>query len=828
MSEEVSQRFKDWMIATGKSRNTASNYFTGVNIVSRHCGREVFDIEDTEELEQLYRLYGPKGVHADVGASNSGNVQNGLKQWLEYQRLRLQGQGEDSSIDPVEGRKNWDSFLARWPLETLHALALEQYYGQPNDDSFFSWMRDHTTGLGYFSEGPLSAGVRPVGAKSKAAASGTDTQTDGRYLWYSILGGSAEEAFERLKGELLTAIDAVQSGNMSLMAGLKDAPGALVWKTAFLYQDQTQPTVLPFYTVKRLKQVAGPHSSSNPLVLQQHLMSQRGDKELLVFAAELETQARNRQTIEKETESPTMTKPPAALNQILFGPPGTGKTYATINEALRILEPQLLDDPHVSRADLVRAFEGYVLKGQVVFCTFHQSFSYEDFVEGLRASSQEGQLHYEVEPGLFKRLCERAREGRTEEHDPFDQALVRLREHAAASDGRLSMQTIRGKPFSVEYSSGDTFLVFPASAETLKHGYTANLKLVRQLYQTGRKEGIYNPSYVEGMLRYLQDKCGLPSFEPHAAIPAKRDNFVLIIDEINRGNVSRIFGELITLIEESKRAGKSEALSVVLPYSKERFSVPSNLYLIGTMNTADRSLAGLDIALRRRFTFKEMPPQPDLLNDVNVEQDGITVNIGQLLRVMNQRIEVLLNRDHCLGHAYFMPLEKEPTLECLAAILKNKVLPQLQEYFFEDWQRIQWVLNDHRKALAERFLIQPETNLDILFGSDIQIGQQNPRWLVNDDAFESIEAFAGIIDHQSAPVSTAVKRQNDYNGWTIKQMENNSIEVWQAGERLVKAKPLLREIASALQLTLHYTSGLGLSTRRLGIRVLDKLEETPA
>ncbi|MCC0297081.1 McrB family protein, partial [Pseudomonas aeruginosa] len=132
---------------------------------------------------------------------------------------------------------------------------------------------------------------------------------------------------------------------------------------------------------------------------------------------------------------------------------------------------------------------------------------------------------------------------------------------------------------------------------------------------------------------------------------------VLIIDEINRGNVSRIFGELITLIEQSKRAGAEEALSVVLPYSKQRFSVPQNVYLIGTMNTADRSLAGLDIALRRRFEFREMPPRPELLDDVRI--GGL--NVGQLLRTMNQRIEVLLDRDHCLGHAYFIPLKTEPT-----------------------------------------------------------------------------------------------------------------------------------------------------------------------
>lgn len=180
----------------------------------------------------------------------------------------------------------------------------------------------------------------------------------------------------------------------------------------------------------------------------------------------------------------------------------------------------------------------------------------------------------------------------------------------------------------------------------------------------------------------------------------------MIIDEINRGNISRIFGELITLIEPSKRAGAIEELSTTLPYSKKLFSVPDNLYLIGTMNTADRSLAGLDIALRRRFTFVEMPPKPELLADTNI--DG--VNIGRLLEVMNERIEVLLDRDHCLGHAYFMPLKQEQTLDKLATIFKPDH-PLLQEYFFEDWERINWVLNgqqtDDRTC---RFLIQPDGN----------------------------------------------------------------------------------------------------------------------
>jgi 5-methylcytosine-specific restriction protein B len=219
---------------------------------------------------------------------------------------------------------------------------------------------------------------------------------------------------------------------------------------------------------------------------------------------------------------------------------------------------------------------------------------------------------------------------------------------------------------------------------------------------------------------------------------------VLIIDEINRGNVSRIFGELITLIEQSKRDGAAEALSVVLPYSKKSFSVPKNLYLIGTMNTADRSLAGLDIALRRRFEFREMPPKPELLDHVTVEG----INIGQLLRVLNQRIEVLLDRDHCIGHAYFMPLENclpHQGLGILGRIFRTKVLPLLQEYFFEDWERIKWVLNDHRKPSIDRFVDQHKHDLESLFGANAYVPKHNAPWYINEPAFSRATAFNGVI-----------------------------------------------------------------------------------
>jgi 5-methylcytosine-specific restriction protein B len=165
----------------------------------------------------------------------------------------------------------------------------------------------------------------------------------------------------------------------------------------------------------------------------------------------------------------------------------------------------------------------------------------------------------------------------------------------------------------------------------------------------------------------------------------------LIIDEVNRGNIANIFGELITLIEKDKRAGGKEALSTTLPYSKERFSVPSNLYIIGTMNTADRSIEALDTALRRRFSFLEMTPQLDLLVLPDLEEKGI--DIQKMLQVINSRIEYLLDRDHVIGHAYFMNLrDAEEPFEELKNLFKKKILPLMQEYFYNDYSKIGMVL----------------------------------------------------------------------------------------------------------------------------------------
>jgi 5-methylcytosine-specific restriction protein B len=211
--------------------------------------------------------------------------------------------------------------------------------------------------------------------------------------------------------------------------------------------------------------------------------------------------------------------------------------------------------------------------------------------------------------------------------------------------------------------------------------------------------------------------------------------YVLIIDEINRGNTSRIFGELITLIESTKRAGQDEAMDVILPYSQERFTVPDNLYIIGTMNTADRSLALIDTALRRRFDFIEMMPDPSLIKDNDKNSIVIEgIDIQQMLTTINNKIEALYDREHNIGHAFFMKLKDDPTLPKLAYIFKNNILPLLEEYFFEDWDKIIKVLGNSG--------IYTENNVNLGQGFE-NIGKNYQR---NNSALDKADTYINIYN----------------------------------------------------------------------------------
>ena len=337
-------------------------------------------------------------------------------------------------------------------------------------------------------------------------------------------------------------------------------------------------------------------------------------------------------------DEPKSDKPPK--NVIYYGPPGTGKTF----DLQALLKKDYTDAEYGERYE---------------FVTFHQSYGYEEFVEGLRpvitkrgkkraadnetAAASNGEVRYEIKPGAFLRLCDRARK---------------------------------------------------------------------------------NPSR----------------------------QYAMVIDEINRGNISKIFGELITLVEVDKREGAKYPVSVMLPYSAESFSVPSNVDVIGTMNTADRSLALVDTALRRRFEFIESMPKPSVLAGTIVSHNGVGIDIEQLLIMLNKRIEALYDRDHTVGHAYFTrikDLKDEDRFSELKTVFRNKIIPLLEEYFFEDWQKIRLVLGDNQKPKQEHqfvYEIGREEDLLALFGREHELDQYaiRSRYQLNAAALDEPDAYVGI------------------------------------------------------------------------------------
>ncbi|WP_448606699.1 McrB family protein [Paenimyroides ceti] len=368
-----------------------------------------------------------------------------------------------------------------------------------------------------------------------------------------------------------------------------------------------------------------------------------------------------------------------SLNQILYGPPGTGKTYNTINKAIAITNPDF--DLNQKREIIKAEFERLVNEKQIMFTTFHQSMTYEDFIEGIKPLKPEADdefVKYDIQNGILKTICEKAIHVEVSE-DNFEKAFRELINEIEKSPSKnLILETlVHSKEFTI-YKNSKGNLKFHANTEKAYEGVIRK-DIIEHYLKTG--EALDWASYTKAVAQYLVEK-----FNYNKVLkPIEHKNYVLIIDEINRGNVSQIFGELITLIEEDKRLGNDEALEVTLPYSKDKFGVPSNLYIIGTMNTADRSVEALDTALRRRFVFEEMPPKYDL---EGLQQGLYGFKAAEILQTINKRIEKLLDRDHLIGHAYFIH-KNETTI--IDSFYKN-IIPLLQEYFFGDYGKIGLVL----------------------------------------------------------------------------------------------------------------------------------------
>ena len=451
-------------------------------------------------------------------------------------------------------------------------------------------------------------------------------------------------------------------------------------------------------------------------------------------------------TVPTEDNNQQKDKESFSLNQILYGPPGTGKTYTTVVKAIEILEKRKVDTSE-NRDDLKKKFDEYIQNGQIKFVTFHQSYGYEEFVEGLRAYTEDKNIHYRVEDGIFKEICKRIKECKEykkwKEPQISEDRFDKLYDKYAENLTNYSKNGTSNK--KLKTSDGYEFYLYKNTAQGIeaRSASSANGNPM-PMSKDGLKKILFDQNNSKSSYRY--------GTHPDAVLEDMLStmSYVLIIDEINRGNISKIFGELRTLIEPSKRLGADDEIIVELPYSKEKFGVPSNLYIIGTMNTADRSIALMDTALRRRFEFVEMMPEYDELNETTIEG----INVGEMLKTINERIEYLYDRDHTIGHAYFMSLKDGADIEELASIFKNKILPLRQEYFYDDWEKI-------RLVLGERQFIKENKPANALFKSGTDYINDKILYEIDKEAFYDEQNYLKIYNSTSSQVDEA-KPANDY------------------------------------------------------------------
>lgn len=705
----------------------------------------------------------------------------------------------------------WDQFLTTWPRETLQTMTLERYSQAGSKDSFTYWLESRLDNMGSIWGGSaFKFGVfsRKDTEEKESDSKHSYSDTHG---WLASHGETADEAFEKVRGYIVQVADLAAEGDVNGIERLTHLGEVLKWKIAFHYQDRQAPVIVDIFKRAPLAVWVGGTTNQGMAALQKAALAKRPDDlgilefgrqvweawsqknleiwklshgnppnftdperqhyleaqlavmhrdtgkdqgkkfaeatvgalfflchgnspqrigqftsdpmpcekgegwlqrsyrvlkpaqrtdrytanskawspqgnstfwqvgahdlpefestflrpyfdtdlaELAALAGEPIEEAKGGVTVAApasssvDTTSLTASGPVAACtNRIYYGPPGTGKTYTM----MRLLERSYGKPDREKQDDSVDQRYSLV--------TFHQSYGYEEFVEGLRPvlanNTEAGEVAYEIRPGAFKELCDKARSA---------------------------------------------------------------------------------PDY----------------------------RFAMVIDEINRGNISKIFGELITLIEADKRDpldGSPPPVEVILAYSREKFSVPANVDIIGTMNTADRSLALLDTALRRRFEFKPLMPDTRAEKDPNdedsaplatldVKTDAGSINLRQLLERINERIEALYDRDHCIGHAYLTGLAKvedgPARFYALTDIFRNRILPLLEEYFFEDWRKIRLVLGDNQKPdLATQFITESdahEQDLTTLFGNGHELDSYatKRRYSLQEAAFSIPAAYTGI------------------------------------------------------------------------------------
>lgn len=481
-------------------------------------------------------------------------------------------------------------------------------------------------------------------------------------------------------------------------------------------------------------------------------------------------------------------------NLILYGPPGTGKTYNSVIYAVAICEEKSVDTLKLEDySEILERYRKYTKKGRIAFTTFHQSYGYEEFIEGIKPrlsddnNENNKSLDYILEDGIFKKFCLTPVKSKiwgmylggsgksSIKTECFNNNEIRIG-FRDISDEDIDITETNNlaarqmlNSFINEMEIGDIVLI----AENITHIDAIGIITGDYEYEESREDYarkrnvkwlVKGESYdisaiLPGNRKQLSPRTlftldcltndDLKKLLPDSLnIEVKR---VFIIDEINRGNISKIFGELITLIEEPKREGALEEMHAILPYSKQEFAVPNNVYILGTMNTADRSIALMDTALRRRFDFEEMLPDTGVLSSLGIDKisfkDQDELDLSLMLDTMNKRIAYLYDREHTIGHAFFAKLANNQNIETLAEIFKKKIIPLLQEYFYDDYEKIQLVLGDNDKPNENKFVTDEKIEIQNIFKGTpgIDLSENEKTYRINDDndyaAFKDVRSY---------------------------------------------------------------------------------------
>lgn len=495
-------------------------------------------------------------------------------------------------------------------------------------------------------------------------------------------------------------------------------------------------------------------------------------------------------------------------NIILYGPPGTGKTYHTAYYAVAICDNIPLDKvKEMEYADIIDRYNELKEKNRIDFITFHQSYGYEEFIEGIRplleddSNTSGSDIKYELKSGKFKEFCKNALNqvsSYNKEWKLNNSPTVWKVSLEGTGDNETRRECMENNHIRIGWEEYGEELSFDAEfkrgGKAILNAFYNKMKvgdIVVSCYSSETTDAIgivtgdaewrdeyknYNRTrdvkwlvkgINENIVKINNDKPMvlasvykmdinaediLNIVRKHQHLPEKnksKKNYVFIIDEINRGNISKIFGELITLIEDTKRIGASESMQLKLAYSEKPFGVPENVYIIGTMNTADRSIALMDTALRRRFRFIEMMPEPDVIKGVVIEDNDIQLDVSEMLDIINKRIECLYDREHTIGHAFFTSLMKknEPSIENLGEIFEKSVIPLLQEYFYEDYEKIRLVLGDNAKNDESIEFITRKANESNIFRGNVSEEDYNDyNYKINKKAFNNIMSYKGISE----------------------------------------------------------------------------------